>query len=267
MRTILSSLALCALVSTLAAADPRPPLPVLTIAHAEATPKLDADPADPAWAKAPALPGLGLTIGADPGDEALPTEVRLLWDAQFLYVRFTCRQTGIDAPFASRDQPHYKADVVEVFLDPVGDGRQYFEIEVSPKNQIFDALFTLTTEPRANENGRLLPDVINRNLWNSVDWNCESLRTATRLQTTATGETTGWVADLALPAAPLLRRLGLTKFEPLTLRAHLLRYHWTEPYADPAPPSRRLIAMSWATVEKGCPHISPGAMGFLKLER
>ncbi len=177
MRTILSSFALYALVSAVVRrADPRPSLPVLTVARAETAPKLDADPADPAWTKAPALPGLSLTIGADPGDEALPTEVRLLWDAHFLYVRFYVPPVGHRCALRqSRPAPLQSRYRRSLSRSVVGDGRQYFEIEVSPKNQIFDALFTLTTEPRANENGRLLPEVINRNLWNSVDWKLRRL--------------------------------------------------------------------------------------------
>jgi len=52
----------------------------------------------------------------------------------------------------------------------------------------------------------------------------------------------------------------------MTLRAHLLRYRWTKPFSTAVDPERRLIAMSWAPVLHGCPHISPGAMGVLKLE-
>jgi len=51
----------------------------------------------------------------------------------------------------------------------------------------------------------------------------------------------------------------------MTLRAHLLRYRWTKPFSTAVDPERRLIAMSWAPVLHGCPHISPGAMGVLKL--
>lgn len=236
-----------------------PPLPALTVPRTETAPRVDADPADPAWVGAPLLASLALSPGADPGDAPLPTEVRLLWDAQYLYARFTCRQAEIDAPFTGRDRQHYQADVVEVFLDPVGDGRQYFEFEVTPKNQVLDARFDIGVEPRSGEDGKLLEEIAKHHLGYHLEWNCEGLRTAVRLQPG------GWTADFALPAAPLLQRLGLTKFAPLTLRAHLQRYHWTEPYADPMPPSRRLIAMSWTPVIKGCPHISPSVMGFLKL--
>ncbi len=227
-------------------------------------PKVEADPADPAWEKAARLASIPLCVGSDARDAALGTEVQLLWDERFLYVRFICADTATDAPFEGRDQPHYKADAVEVFLDAVGDGRQYTELEVSPKNQVFDALFTLTAEPRGDEHGKLLDEVRNRDLWSNAAWNFEGLRTATRVL--REGEkTTGWIADIALPAGPVLRRFGLAKFQPMTLRAHLLRYRWTKPFSAVADPERRLIAMSWAPVLHGCPHISPGAMGVLKL--
>lgn len=178
--------------------------------------------------------------------------MRVLWDEDFLYFRFESEDQNILAPFdkPDRDQPLYQGDAVEIFLDVVGDGRQYFEFQVSPRNQVFDQNIVLTAAPRADENFKLLREVLQRDFWLDASWNCEGLKSATAKTKI------GWVVDIALPAKPVLKRLGLEKFAPMTLRANLLRYDWQD---------KRLAPLNWSPVLNGCPHISPGAMGFLKL--
>jgi hypothetical protein len=61
------------------------------------------------------------------------------------------------------------------------------------------------------------------------------------------------------------RRRSLSKFEPTTLGADLLRYRWTKPLSAAVNPDRRLIAMSGAPVRHGFPHISPTVIGSSKL--
>jgi hypothetical protein len=123
--------------------------------------------------------------------------VRLLWDQKFLYVRFICQDNEIYSPFTGRDRPHYQGDVVEVFLDPVGDSRQYVELQVSPRNQVFDQLMLLTGEPRSDENLRLLNEVIDRNWWTDLGWTLDGLSTATSV-VQRDGKTSGWIADIAI---------------------------------------------------------------------
>jgi hypothetical protein len=68
-----------------------------------------------------------------------PTEVRACWSADSLYVRFMCQDNHIVSDFTQKDEPLYEQDVVELFIDEEGLGRSYFELEVSPRNVIFDA--------------------------------------------------------------------------------------------------------------------------------
>jgi hypothetical protein len=60
------------------------------------------------------------------------------------------------------------------------------------------------------------------------------------------------------------RRFGKTEYSPGTLRINFLRYDWK---LDPKDPDgkRELTAMNWSPVLYGCPHVSPKAMGYLKL--
>ena len=239
--------------------------PQVLVPRTAAPPGMKAAPDETAWNRAALIPRLTLSRGADAkGLSPLPTSVRLLWDAHYLYLRFRCADAEIYTPIKGRDAELYKGDVVEVFLDPVGDARWYIELEVSPRGDIFDQMFSVTAQPRFNAHGRLVDDVLARDWWPNLSWTLDGLRVATRV-IPAQGQTKEWIADIAIPAAPLLRRLGKSQFEPMDLRAHFLRYDWTAPLSTTH--QRRLVAMNWATVDYGCPHISPAAMGFVTLNR
>jgi hypothetical protein len=172
----------------------------------------------------------------------------------------------IYAPFHGRDQPHYEGDVAEVFVDPVGDAKQYVEIELTPRNDILDQLLLLTAEPKSDADGVLLPPIWQRNLWMLPEWNLAGLRTAAHIATRPDGKFE-WIAEMALPAKSLLVRLGRESFSPMTLRANFLRYEWRKTGLDHvgSPETREFVPLNWAPVRSGCPHLSPQAMGVVRL--
>ena len=55
-------------------------------------------------------------------------------------MRFICEDTHVVADYDKRDDPLYEQDVVEVFIDEEGSGKEYFELEISPRNIVFDAI-------------------------------------------------------------------------------------------------------------------------------
>ena len=242
--------------------------PVLGVPRAVETPRVLAESGDPAWGG----PGAGQELkplSKDPvpngGVAAFATRVELRWDPQFLYVRFWCRAP--EAPWAphgdKRDAPHHNGDVVEVFIDPVGDARQFVELQVSPANGVYDKLYLLTGEPRSHANGVLLDDVLKRDQWEFPEWNWEGLRSATA-EWHQEGTVVGWIADLALPAKPLLRRLDLKTYKaPLTLRVHLIRNAC--PLDKSVSSGRAFLSLSWAPAPLGRPHRAPATMGELRL--
>ena len=80
------------------------------------------------WARAPVA-----TWGPAP----YRTRFRALWSAAGLHLRFDADD---DAPWftmSERDAPIWEEEVVEIFLDPVGDGR-YVEVEVNPAGVVCD---------------------------------------------------------------------------------------------------------------------------------
>jgi hypothetical protein len=68
-----------------------------------------------------------------------PTEVRMLWNEENLYLSFECAAKSVNAKYSAHDQDLYKEnEVVEVFIE--NDIFTYFEFQVNPLNARFDAL-------------------------------------------------------------------------------------------------------------------------------
>jgi len=259
--------ALLLVSSNLAPAAPLVPLaartpPTLQVPHVATAPRLGSD--DAIWAKGALISPLGLAQGeASAGLKAVPTQVRLLWSKTGLYLSFRCHDNAVFTPERGRDAPIWKGDVVEVFLDAKGDARQWIELEVSPNGDLFDQMATLTATPQSNENRILKDEVLNRDWWTNLSWNLDGWQVSVRKNLGAkTTQTSGWRVDMRIPP-DALRRLGVSEFAPMTLRLNLMRYKYL-PTGDAQKP-RRLLAMNWAPVMFGCPHISPQAMGFVQL--
>jgi hypothetical protein len=147
-------------------------------------------------------------------------------------------------------------------LDAKGDGRQWIELQVSPYNVTFEQLATLTTDPVSDSNLILDSNILNQDWWTDPSWDIDGLQTASRILR-SNDQITGWVIDVALPAKPILRRLGLSKYQPMSLRANFLRVEW--PF-KPETTEREFISSDWSPTMLGCPHLSPQAMGYLDLQ-
>lgn len=113
------------------------------------------------------------------------TELRVAWNSQELRVLFHCVDVEPWATLTARDAPLYQEEVVEVFLDPVGDLEGYFEIEVNPLNTVLDLVL------RRNRSGYV----------KNFAWNCDGLETQVRQ---ATGS---WAAELSVPFAAVTPEL------------------------------------------------------------
>jgi hypothetical protein len=86
------------------------------------------------------IPSVQLVETASGEQTRLATKVKSCWTSQFVCFRFECEDDHLVANYKRRDEPLYLEDVVEIFIDEAGDGRQYQEYEVSPHNVLFDAL-------------------------------------------------------------------------------------------------------------------------------
>lgn len=146
---------------------------------------------DAAWRLADAV-SLDLLICPE-GDEA--SEVRpprtrawAAWDDDSLYVAFSARDADAWGTKRSFDDSLWEEDVVEVYLDPDGDQRDYREFEVNPLGAIVDLLI-----PRAG-------DQVD---WRTcARWNAVGMTAAARVfgEGPAIGNRDRfWVAEMAIP--------------------------------------------------------------------
>lgn len=138
-----------------------------------------ADPEAPPWRDLPALALCETVTGHAPRQ---PTRLKLGWTPDDLRVLFHCADTHPWATMTERDAPLYEEEVIEVFLDPVGDLQSYFELEVNPLNAVLDLVL------RRNRSGYV----------KDFSWRCDALRTAVRTTPSS------WTAELAIPFRSLV---------------------------------------------------------------
>jgi len=158
--------------------------------HASAPVKMDGAIGDPAWERAPEV---SFVRSQDGGVVSRPTSARMCWDSDRLYVAWSCADSEIRATMTRRDDPIYNEDCAEFFVCPAGDTRRYFEINVSPRNVVFDSLIEF--DDSAGEERRGL-----------VEWDCKGLVTAARIAPELNGGrlvTPAWTAEMAIPFAAL----------------------------------------------------------------
>jgi hypothetical protein len=155
-------------------------LPTIRCARRAESPVV-ADPAAETWR------GLPVQFLRDTITAAVPkqtTSVKVAWDASVLRVLFEVTDNHGWATHTKRDAPLYEEEVVEVFLDPVGDLENYFEIEVNPLNTVLDLVL------RKNSSGYV----------QDIAWQCAGLRTA------VSKNAAGWCAELAIPFRSLVAK-------------------------------------------------------------
>ena len=116
-----------------------PALPRLAVPRASAPVAADGRLDEPDWARAARTGPLGTPSGK--GKARQRTEVRLLWDEANLYLAFECADDDAWSTSTEHDADLWEQDVVEVFIDPDGDGKTYAELQVSPAGVLFDASF------------------------------------------------------------------------------------------------------------------------------
>ena len=144
------------------------------VCRRSALPALTADAASEFWRACESVEFRDVVSGAAPQQD---TRVRAAWDAEELRLLFRAEDMHIHATLTERDAALYTEEVVEVFLDPAGDGECYFEIEVNPLNTVLDLVL------RRNRSGYK----------KDFAWRCENLRTY------VCREATAWCAELAIP--------------------------------------------------------------------
>ena len=162
--------------------------------------KIDGALTEAAWALADTVELRTTDTGGKPKQ---PTEAKLLWNDQFLYVGFVCHDWDIWGTLRERDSALYNEEVVEVFIDADSDQRTYIELEVNPLNALFDA-FVINGKDRG-QGIRVLRDWNSKDLTHAVfvDGSVKAVPLAER-----SGEISHpdryWSCEIAIPFADIL---------------------------------------------------------------
>jgi len=66
------------------------------------------------------------------------TRVKMLWDDEYFYVAADMEEPHLWATVTQRDVPVLVNHDFEVFIDPDGDGHEYYELEMNAFNTVWD---------------------------------------------------------------------------------------------------------------------------------
>ena len=127
----------CAVVLGAAEAPALRPLPEYRAPRAATPPRIDGAFDEPAWAAAPAAGDFVFTWYKSGRQEQ--TNVRLIWDDEYLYLAATCDDAHITARHTERDGKIPEDDCLEIMLAPnAATPRIYFNLEFNVIGGLLD---------------------------------------------------------------------------------------------------------------------------------
>jgi hypothetical protein len=161
-----------------------PPPGTVHVPRAQGPIAIDGVANEPSWASAASSAELATAEGSpEPIGKAT---AKLTWDDANLYVFASIVDSDIYSSFKQQDDPLWKGDCIELFIDADGNRRGYVELQVSPNNVTFDSWFA---GPRGSPGDEA---------WDS------GMQTAVRVNGTgdvAGDADRGWEAEIAIPWA------------------------------------------------------------------
>ena len=82
------------------------------------------------------------------GEKPTQSTIALLsWDKNNLYIGFNCIDSKIVGTIRKKDHPIFQTDdLVEIFIDPDGNGKDYVEVGVNAFNSNYDVLIQFTSK-------------------------------------------------------------------------------------------------------------------------
>jgi len=207
-----------------------PPLPKIEVRRASARPIIDGKLGEADWKRADAVT-FQFPWNEQTGAKQ-KTTARMLWDDEFLYISYECEDTDITAHYTKRDDPTYKDDAVEAFINPrPAQGDVYFGFEMNVRAVMYDYIY-------------LQAKYLVKRL------NLEGFQLATHSNGTlnASGDKDqGWSLEVAIP---------FIEFEPLSNATPKAGDNWTINLNrwDGVEPNRRLSLWSDSAMVKPNPH-------------
>ena len=182
---------------------------------------LDADA--PSWHDA---------IAIEWGPHPYRTRFRACWDPIALHVRFDALDNAPWHTMTTRDDHIWEEEVVEIFLDLDGSGRNYAELEISPINVVCD-LRVPSPWP---------------SLASLTEWDWEGMTSAVAPLRDSAGAVEGWTALARLPwtGAQSLYPTPTVSLPPQPGQACLFNVFRIKRPGGPARPHDGVVLAAWS---------------------
>jgi hypothetical protein len=154
--------------------------------------------------------------GASKPKPAFSTNVKMMWDSQYLYIGAVLEEPHLWGTLKKHDDIIYRDHDFEVFIDPMGDGEQYFEIEINVLGTIMDLFMNKpykkggTFDMGWNTTGMLSKIIANGTINDNSDID------------------SGWTVEMAIPFTAISRNNRIAS--PSTTnpwRINFSRVQWT----------------------------------------
>jgi hypothetical protein len=197
---------------------------------------IDGDLGDPGWQSAQKLHLLNNVDGAPVRERSARSYALTCYDSASLYVAFVNHDRHIFSSYNERDEFLWKEEVVELFIDTDDHLSTYIELEVSPKNVVFDSFITDTANI----------DLVVTPRFDLCGWH-----TAVKVHGTVNDHSDHdslWTVEMAIPFASLESDFTLKEIEDYVWRINFYRidrdntgpnnYAWSPTYARFHSPSR-----------------------------
>ena len=157
-----------------------------SIRYTDSPIKVDGKSDEPQWESAEAVGDFVFTWWNEGDGPRQPTQAKMLWDQNYLYVTFACTDQDLQATRTERDSDVYRDDCVEVFASPEFSRPQnYFNLEMNVLGAQLDNYRPEGTNP-------------------DVPWNPDGIRLAVTYDGTLNDSTDtdrGWTLEVAIPFA------------------------------------------------------------------
>lgn len=187
--------------------------PVYDCHKAKGKIRIDGRVEEKAWKKASADSGFrDIRDGDYPAPKYLTT-MRMLWDDDNLYIAAELEEPDVKARVNRRDDIVYHDNDFEVFLNPNGDSKLYYELEVNALGTVMDLLM----EKPYREGGTYI-----------MTWDLKGLELAVSVNGTlnkSEDRDKGWSVEMKIPFAALSRG-GTDPKKNKMWRANFSRVEW-----------------------------------------
>jgi hypothetical protein len=188
-HTMKRALAALALVSAASAPFPQAlSHPKGYVAYrATSPPSIDGRLTDGSWGNAPWSEDFVDIEGDARPRPRHQTRMKMLWDAEYLYVGADLVEPHLSASLTEHDSVIFRDNDFEVFIDPNGDNHEYYELEINALGTTWD----LFLPKPYKDDGKALDG-----------WEIAGLKTGVHLEGTlndARDTDRGWTVELALP--------------------------------------------------------------------